>query len=138
MKRQAVIIEIHDGKAIGVSAEVKDGVLELRIPLLVVAQNEPMEAFTRTEKEVLKWLVDGYSNREIAERMQMKIRTICFHVSNILRQTRMGRKELVNSKEYKRGENNEGEQRAAGSFSGVHRGDGRMRTAGQNGDGSSH
>jgi len=40
---------------------------------------------TEREREVLRLMAEGLSNKEIALRSEMKERTVEFHVSNILR-----------------------------------------------------
>jgi len=40
--------------------------------------------FTAREQEVLKWMVEGLNNAEIAERMVISLSTVKFHISNIL------------------------------------------------------
>jgi two-component system, NarL family, response regulator LiaR len=42
------------------------------------------DALTRRELEVLKWMVDGSSNAEIAERLFVSRSTVKYYVSSIL------------------------------------------------------
>jgi NarL family two-component system response regulator LiaR len=53
---------------------------------LVHAQAQAREAdeFTQREREVLRLMVDGLSNAEIAERLVVSLSTVKFHVGNIL------------------------------------------------------
>mgnify|MGYP006291445535 CR=1 FL=1 len=50
--------------------------------------NRLIAELTRREKEVLKWIATGYSNKKIAERLHISIRTVEFHRSNLLSKTR--------------------------------------------------
>lgn len=43
--------------------------------------------FTNKEIEVLRFVCDGLEYSEIAERMNISVRTVKFHVSNILSKT---------------------------------------------------
>ncbi len=52
-----------------------------------------IHALTRREKEVLKWVVEGLSNQEIADKLFVNIRTIESHKSNILQ--KLGLKNTV-------------------------------------------
>jgi NarL family two-component system response regulator LiaR len=47
-------------------------------------QPKPGGDLTRREKDVLKLLVEGYTNRQIGEALIISISTVRFHVSNIL------------------------------------------------------
>ena len=44
----------------------------------------PVENLTSREQEVLQWMVQGLSNRAIAEKLHVTERTVKFHVGNIL------------------------------------------------------
>ncbi|WCT80242.1 response regulator transcription factor [Novosphingobium humi] len=46
-------------------------------------------AFTRREREVFDWLVNGHSNKEIAERMGISARTVEDHRAAIMAKTRV-------------------------------------------------
>ena len=48
------------------------------------AQAKEAEGFTQREREVLKLMVDGLSNAEIAERLVVSLSTVKFHIGNIL------------------------------------------------------
>jgi NarL family two-component system response regulator LiaR len=53
---------------------------------LVQAMQKPpeMELLTEREKEILKLMVEGLNNSEIAERIVVSLSTVKYHVSNIL------------------------------------------------------
>ncbi len=47
-------------------------------------QTSEVETLTEREKEVLKLMVEGLNNAEIAERMVISLSTVKYHISNIL------------------------------------------------------
>jgi NarL family two-component system response regulator LiaR len=41
------------------------------------------DGLTEREREVLKWMVEGLNNAEIAERLIVSLSTVKYHISNI-------------------------------------------------------
>jgi two-component system, NarL family, response regulator LiaR len=52
--------------------------------LHAAAQPDEAQALTERERQVLRYMVDGLSNPEIAEKMVVSLSTVKFHISNIL------------------------------------------------------
>jgi two-component system, NarL family, response regulator LiaR len=52
--------------------------------LHVKTQTPEFDDLTERECEVLKWMVEGLNNAEIAERMVVSLSTVKFHIRNIL------------------------------------------------------
>ncbi len=53
-------------------------------PIKTIAeQPPPVEALTPREKEILKMIVEGYTNRQIGEQLSISIRTVEGHRANI-------------------------------------------------------
>lgn len=47
-------------------------------------QANGLEELTEREREVLKWMVEGLNNNEIADRMVVSLSTVKYHISNVL------------------------------------------------------
>lgn len=43
------------------------------------------ESLTKREREIVQLVVDGCDNRQIAEKLNVAVKTISFHISNILK-----------------------------------------------------
>lgn len=65
--------------------ELKIGELKLSVSVDEVCQKMNSANLTNREKEVIIWLCEGMTNRQIAQELNITVRTIEFHVSNILR-----------------------------------------------------
>jgi DNA-binding NarL/FixJ family response regulator len=47
-------------------------------------ENPLLQQLTGREKEVLKWLAEGFSNIQIATRLNLSVKTVANNVTNIL------------------------------------------------------
>ena len=61
--------------------------MEGEVPIVVApspSANEPVEALTARESEILGLLTEGLTNKEIAQRLALSSRTVETHVARIL------------------------------------------------------
>jgi two-component system, NarL family, response regulator LiaR len=79
----AVLRAIHAAAA---GESVLDAEVQKRVmgKMLHASAPEPWEELTEREREVLKAIASGKSNQEIADHLQIGIKTVKTHVSNIL------------------------------------------------------
>jgi len=73
----AAIRSAHAGK-MTLSPEAAQILVQSRL------QAQEFEALTDREREVLKLMVDGLNNAEIADRLTVSLSTVKYHISNIL------------------------------------------------------
>ncbi|MBN1667563.1 MAG: response regulator transcription factor [Anaerolineales bacterium] len=73
----AAIRAARDGK-MTLSPEAAQALVRL------AQQSSETEALTEREREVLKLMVDGFNNAEIAEQLVISLSTVKYHISNIL------------------------------------------------------
>jgi NarL family two-component system response regulator LiaR len=67
----------HAGK-MTLSSEAAQALLHVK------EQSKEIKELTDREREVLKWMVEGLNNTEIAGRMTISLSTVKYHISNIL------------------------------------------------------
>ena len=75
------VIQITD------SSESITRVIHNLISLKCLCKSEPKEQLTTRETEVLKHLVQGLSNKEIADQLSISIHTVVSHRKNIIQKT---------------------------------------------------
>jgi len=69
-----------------VDAEIKNGCLVIRIPVFVlVDRGKKTKPLSKRERQVLELLLEGSSNKEIANKVGLSERTIKFHISALLK-----------------------------------------------------
>lgn len=73
----AAIRAAHQGKTT-LSPEAAEALVHARV------RAQEVECLTDREREVLKLMVDGLSNAQIAERLVVSLSTVKFHIGNIL------------------------------------------------------
>lgn len=73
----AAIRSAHAGR-MTLSSEAAQALIHAR------EQAKTMEELTEREREVLKWMVEGLNNTEIAGRMAISLSTVKYHISNVL------------------------------------------------------
>jgi DNA-binding NarL/FixJ family response regulator len=70
---------------------------EIQIAWRDAAQADPPSSLTPQEAKIAELARAGYSNKQIAERLYLTVRTIEFHLSNVYRKLRIAsRRELMN------------------------------------------
>ncbi len=84
----ALLPLLTDGKVQSPSKYRQSMVREVRryaqlYPDYLQPQNLPMQPLTQTEKQVLRFLVRGFKNSEIAQELDITVRTVKFHTTNI-------------------------------------------------------
>lgn len=79
----SVIRAAYDGKAV-FSSEVIKPLLDSQLPQPPVSARHEY-GLTRREMEILRYMVDGKTNPEIAEALMVSLATVKFHASNIFR-----------------------------------------------------
>ncbi len=75
------VIQITD------SAEVITSIIQNLISLKCQCKSEPKEQLSPREVDVLKHLVQGLSNKEIADQLNISIHTVTSHRKNIIQKT---------------------------------------------------
>lgn len=80
------VLALELATAIRAAKEGKMTLSPEAVESLVRATRQPveMDTLTEREKEVLKLMVEGLNNAEIAERMVISLSTVKYHISNIL------------------------------------------------------
>lgn len=68
----------------GIAVRIIDGILP-HLPFFTPGTASPLEPLTAREREVFSHMTAGRSNAEIAEACCLSLKTVKFHVSNILR-----------------------------------------------------
>jgi len=75
------VIQITD------SPEVITATIHNLVSLKYLCKSEPQEQLTPRETDVLKHLVKGFSNKEIADQLNISIHTVISHRKNIVQKT---------------------------------------------------
>ncbi|WP_053723255.1 response regulator transcription factor [Saccharothrix sp. NRRL B-16348] len=93
----AAVRAVHQGDAL-VAGGVLDAILE-KLPDPLPAQAEGIPAFeslTNSERALFAMVVEGLSNVEIARRRSISVRTVKYHISNVMRKLDLhGRAEII-------------------------------------------
>lgn len=95
----ALLIEAHEGRQ-PVSPEVAAYILEVDSEL-EKEEETPFDGLTQREREVVKMIARGYTYRESATRLDMKVKTLETHMSNIFQKLGVASRHNLSTLAYK-------------------------------------